>query len=123
MSEKFSQRWNFPNTIGAIDGEHIVLKQLKNLGPLYHNYKGSDSIILMAVVGPKYQLLYTEVGMNGKNSEGGAYAQSPLRKTLKNNILNLPKLMPLSSDLEYFVFVSVGDGAFPLSTYMMKRYL
>ena len=123
MSEKFSQRWNFPNTIGAIDGEHMVLKQLKNLGPLYHNYKGSDSIILMAVFGPKYQLLYTEVGMNGKNSEGGAYAQSPLRKTLKNNILNLPKLMPLSSDLEYFVFVSVGDGAFPLSTYMMKRYL
>ena len=82
MSEKFSQRWNFPNTIGAIDGEHIVLKQLKNLGPLYHNYKGSDSIILMAVVGPKYQLLYTEVGMNGKNSEGGAYAQSPLKRYL-----------------------------------------
>ena len=26
MSEKFSQRWNFPNTIGAIDGKHIVLK-------------------------------------------------------------------------------------------------
>ena len=91
ISEKFSQRWNFPNTIGAVDGKHIVLEQPKNSSSHYHDYKGTDSIIWMAVVGPEYQSLYTEVGMNGRNSDGGAWAQSPLRKALENNTLNLPK--------------------------------
>ena len=53
ISEKFSQRWNFPNTIGAIDGKPIVLEQPSNSGSHYRNYKGSDSIILLAVVGPE----------------------------------------------------------------------
>ena len=26
ISENFSQRWNFPNTIDAIDGKHVVLE-------------------------------------------------------------------------------------------------
>ena len=37
--------------------------------------------------------------MNGRNSNGGAWAQSPIRKALENNTLNLPKSMPLSGDL------------------------
>ena len=95
ISEKFPQRWNFPNTIGAIDGKHIVLEQPKNLGSHYHSYKGTDSIILMAVVSPEYQFLYAEVSMNGRNCNGGAWAQSPLRKALENNTLNQPKPTPV----------------------------
>ena len=58
ISEKFSQRWNFPNMIGSIDGKPIVLEQPKNSGSHYHNHKGTDSIILMALVGSVYQFLY-----------------------------------------------------------------
>ena len=58
ISGKLSQRWNFLNTTGAIDGKHIVLEQPKNSDSYYHNYEGTDTIILMAVVGPKYQFLY-----------------------------------------------------------------
>ena len=56
ISGNLSQQWNFLNTTGAIDGKHIVLEQPKN--SYYHNYGGTDTIILMAVVGPKYQFLY-----------------------------------------------------------------
>ena len=52
ISEKFLHRWNFPNTVSAVDGKHIVLEQPKNSGSHHHNYKGTDSIILMAVVDP-----------------------------------------------------------------------
>ena len=122
ISENFSQRWNFPNTIAAIDGKHVVLQQPKNSGSHYYNYKGTDNIILMAVTGPEYQFLYAEVSMNLRNSDGGAWAQSLLRKALENNTLNLPKLTPLFGDLDYIPFVCVGDDAFPLATYMMKPY-
>ena len=32
--------------------------------------KGTDSIILMAAVGPKYEFLFADVEMNGRNSDG-----------------------------------------------------
>ena len=76
----------------------------------------------MAEVGPEYQFLHAEVGMNGKNSDGGACEQRPLRKALENNTLNLPKPTPQSGDLDDIPFVCVGDDAFLLSTYMMKPY-
>ena len=63
ISDKFFQRWNFPNMIGAVDGKHIVLEQPFNSGSHYRNYKGTDSIILMAVVGPEYQFLFADAGM------------------------------------------------------------
>ena len=65
ISEKFFQRWNFPNLIGAVDGKHIVLDQPNNSGSHYRNYKDTDSLILMAVVGPEYQFHFADVGMNG----------------------------------------------------------
>ena len=74
----------------------------------------------MAVAGPEYQFLYAEFGMNGRNSDGGAWTQSLLRKTLENNTVILPKPTPLSGDLDDIPFVCVGDNAFPLSTYMIK---
>ena len=115
ISEKFSQRWNFPNTIGAIDGKYIVLEQPSNSGSHYRNYKGSDSIILLAVVDPEYEFLYPEVGMNGRP------LQSPLKMALEDNTLNIPKPMPLSDGMD-IPYVLVGYYAFPLSHYMMKPY-
>ena len=121
ISEKFSQQWNFRNTIGAVDGKHIVLEQPSNLGSHYRNYKGSDSIILFAVVGPEYEFLYAEVGMNGRNSNGGAWAQSLLKMALENNTLNVLKSTPLLDGIN-IPYVLVGDDAFPLPHYMMKPY-
>ena len=66
ISEKFYQRWNFPNMIGAVDGKQIVLEQPNKSGSHYRNYKGTGSILLMAVVGPEYQFLFADVGMNGR---------------------------------------------------------
>ena len=74
----------------------------------------------MVAVCAEYQFPYAEVGMNGRNSDGGAWAQSTLKKELENNTLKLPKPTPLPGDLDDIPFVCVGDDAFPLATYMMK---
>jgi len=57
ISDKFNARWNFSNGIGALDGKHIVTKQPIKSGSHYRNYKGTDSIVLMALVGPEYEFL------------------------------------------------------------------
>ena len=54
IAKKFQQRWNFPHGLGGVDGKHIIIQQPKNSGSRYRNYKGSDSIILMGMIGPEY---------------------------------------------------------------------
>ena len=75
ISQKFKERWNFPHEIGGVDGKHIVLQQPKSSGSHYRNYKGTDSIILLAMVGPECEFLFLDVGMNGRNSDGGNWSE------------------------------------------------
>ena len=81
--------------MGGADGKHIVLLQPKCSGSHYRNYKGIDSIILLAMVGPEYEFLYVGVGMNGRNSDGGKWSQSCLKNGLEENTLNLLDPTPL----------------------------
>ena len=122
IAEKFYVGWNFPNGLGGVDGKHIVLQQPKNSGSHYRNYKGSDSIILMGMVGPEYEFLFADVGMNGRNSDGGNWSQSPLKLALESGALNLPEPTPLPGRPKKVPYVCTGDDAFPLSTFMMKPY-
>ena len=80
ISEKFSQRSNFPNMTGAVDGKHVILQQPCNSKSHHRNYKGTDSIIRMAVVGPEYQFLFADVGMNRRNSDRRNWFEESIRK-------------------------------------------
>lgn len=108
--------------IGAMDGEYIVLQQPYNSGPHYRNYKRTDNIILMAIVGPEYKFLFAEVNINRRNSDGGNWAQSTMKKALENGTLNLPKPKASSTEFGDIPYVCVGDEAFRLATCMMKPY-
>lgn len=66
ISEKFGQKWQMWNVIGALDGKHIAIKCPPRSGSLFYNYKGFHSIVLLALVDAEYRFLYVDIGANGR---------------------------------------------------------
>jgi hypothetical protein len=120
-SDEFFQRWNFPNCIGSIDGKHIRLKCPSNSGSMYYNYKQYYFIVLQAVADARYRFIGMDVGAYGKQSDGGIFRRSSFYHLLNSNNFNMPddKELPLS-DVK-LPFVMLGDEAYPLRSYLMRR--
>ena len=78
MATDFEEKWNFPNCIGAIDGKHVIMKCPSNAGSRFFNYKKTHSIVLLAVCGPDYEVIYADVGANGRVSDGGVWNKCSL---------------------------------------------
>ena len=63
------------------------MQQPDDSGSHYRNYKETDSIVLMVMVGPEYEFLYVDVGANGRNSDGGIWDQCKLKNHWKTVLL------------------------------------
>ena len=98
------------------------MKQPFNSGSHYKNYKGTDSIILLVIIGPEYEFLYVDVGVNGRNTDGGIWSKCALKNALEQNTLNVPTPTILPGRNVSVPYACTGDDAFPLSTYMMMPY-
>ena len=90
VAERFEERWNFPLCCGAIDGKHVVLKAPANSGSQFFNYKGTFSIVLLAVVDADYCFRVIDVGGYGRTSDGGILANSEFGQALHAGNLQLP---------------------------------
>ncbi|XP_068084402.1 putative nuclease HARBI1 [Anabrus simplex] len=123
ISEEFYDLWRFPNSIGALDGKHVVIQAPPSSGSLFYNYKHTFSIVLLALVDAKYRFIAVDVGGYGKSSDGGLFSRSVLGRSLENKTLNIPGPKPLPNCNEPVVpYVILGDEAFPLKTYLMRPY-
>lgn len=76
----------------------------------------------MAIVNSKYAFIMTDVGINGRVSDGGVFSHTKSGKMFKERSLHLPdhKCLPNSARQRPYVFV--GDDAFALSENLLKRY-
>ncbi|XP_049457690.1 uncharacterized protein LOC125904380 [Epinephelus fuscoguttatus] len=95
IAGRFEEWWNFPLCCGAVDGKHVVLKAPANSGSQFFNYKGTYSIVLLAVVDAEYQFRVIDVGGYGRSSDGGILANSAFGQALRSGTLHLPADLPL----------------------------
>lgn len=122
LARAFEGRWNFPNGVGAIDGKRIILQQPFNAGSHYFDYKSNNSVILLAIFGPKYECLWADIGTNGRAPDGGIWQRCNMKRSFETNDLCLPPPNPLPGRKRPMPYVLTGDDAFPLTTYLMKPY-
>jgi hypothetical protein len=122
VSKRFATRWNFPHTLGAIDGKHIALKKPAKSGSTHHNYKGFCSIILLAVVDGNYNFMWASVGADGTASDTGVFNRSSLKRAFEQERLGLPPPEPIPGDDRDIPYFLVGDDAFAMRTWLMKPF-
>uniref|UniRef100_A0A667XNS7 DDE Tnp4 domain-containing protein n=1 Tax=Myripristis murdjan TaxID=586833 RepID=A0A667XNS7_9TELE len=123
-AEEFKELWNLTLCCGAMDGKHIVFKAPIYSGSQFFNYKGTFSIVLLAVVDAKKCFCLIDVGGYGRTSDGGILANSAFGQALRNGTLQLPGDLPLPGAKhrgpQPHVFVT--DEAFPLRRNLMRPY-
>lgn len=114
IAEIFNSRWNFPNGIGVVDGKRINIQQPQGSGSHYFDYKGDNSVILIAVMGPNYEFLWANIGTNGRATDVTIWHPSDFRINLSSstNSLNLPPPKPLPGRTMPIPYVRTGDDAF-----------
>ncbi|KAG0725967.1 hypothetical protein GWK47_037553 [Chionoecetes opilio] len=62
VASGFSNVWQFPNCIGALDGKHFLVIKPDNTGAEYFDYKSHHSVIMLALVDASYKFLYIDLG-------------------------------------------------------------
>lgn len=109
IADNFAINWQFPNCVGILDGSQ------------FNNYKGANSMVLLAVVGADYQFICVDVSSISRIPETGILLPSAIKDIIDNFDCSLPteKCIGIGRKLPY-VFLS-GD-AFPMEKHVMTPY-
>ncbi|XP_046743430.1 uncharacterized protein LOC124409688 [Diprion similis] len=122
VAHKFETLWNFPHCIGSLDGKHINFRPPRKDGSKYRNYKGTDSVVLLALVDAEYKFLFIDIGRNGRMHDSAIFRESPLGIRINAGNLNLPPSCEIPGFNEKLPYVIVADDAFTLKSNLMKPY-
>ena len=124
IEKEFNSHWNFPNCISAVNGKHIVITAPFNSGSLFHNYKGTFSINLLALVNANYKFIFVDIRQYGLNADGGVFQRSEFGKRFLNRDLQVPppKLIEDAPHIGLMPHCIVANEAFPLRIDLMHPY-
>ena len=122
LASDFWSLWGFPLCLGAIDGKHCVIVCPKNSGSAFYNYKGSFSVVLMAVADASYMFTYVDIGDFGRQCDSSVFNNSNFGKALINNQLGIPKSDCLPGTTSTGRYSFIGDEAFPLKENLQRPF-
>ncbi|XP_041697437.1 uncharacterized protein LOC121534891 [Coregonus clupeaformis] len=123
IAEEFKEKWNFL-CLGSINGKHMVIQAPPCSGSQFYNYKGTYSIVLLALVDANYWFRVIDIGANGRASDGGTLRESAFGRALQDGTLGIPPpaTLPVADHLGPVLYVFVGNKAFPLKPNLMRLY-
>lgn len=122
IARQYEDRWNFPNCLGSVDGKHVQIIPPANSGSYYWNYKGTNSLVLMAIANSNYEFIMVDFGMNGRVSDGGVLEYTTFFRKLKNNELKIPEASKPINSSKLLPYVFIGDEAFALRSDFLKPF-
>ena len=97
MMGEMDSEWQFPFAFSAIDGSHLPMKSPPGAPKAmkqYQNFKNFYSIILLALVDPKYRFIWASVGAPGKTHDSTLFQSTFSIKFMgKNNGWKYPTLI------------------------------
>ena len=83
----------------------------------YHNFKNFYSIILLALVDPKYRFIWPSVGAPGNTHDSTLFQSTSLWEKITAGSILCPSALEIEESSH-----STVDGAFPMRTWIMKPY-
>ncbi len=122
IADRFSTRWNFHHTLGALDGKHVRIRNPPKGASEYFNYKRYFSIIMMALVDADYRFIYLDIGQPGANSDAGIFNRGKLFHAFQNQLVDIPPPEILPNDDQPMPYFLIADEAFGLRTWLQKPY-
>ncbi|KAK3922770.1 Protein ANTAGONIST OF LIKE HETEROCHROMATIN PROTEIN 1 [Frankliniella fusca] len=121
--EAFWERWQYPNCIGALDGKHCILQNFHNFREgEWLNYKGTFSMVLLAMCDASYKFTWVHIGGRGRRHDAGLWRETALCQRLENGTFPLPAPRLLPGGMVVTPPAIVADGAFPLTPNLMKPF-
>ena len=81
----------------AIDGKHVVMQAPACSGSTFYNYyKGTHSIVLLAVCDAHYCFTVVDIGDAGRHSDGCVFSNSAFGQAMEAGGLSLPGMDTIS---------------------------
>lgn len=105
-----------------MDGKHVVLQKPFNNGSEFYNYKSTFSIVMFVLADADYNIVFLDVGTQGRISDGGVFQKTKLHHRLARGSLGLPPPKVLPGREKELPYVTVADDAFPLKDNIIKPY-
>ena len=59
IAQEFGDLWQLPHVVGAIDEKNVITEALDKSGNVYHNYKRTFNIVLLAICDAKYNFTHS----------------------------------------------------------------
>jgi hypothetical protein len=98
---------------------HLVIYSRLYTGSQYFNYKQYHSTVLQVVVDADLKLVTVDVGVYGKQRDGGVFRNWALYQSLETRSLLVPEDTVLPHSEITLPYIFVGDEVYLLTTYLI----